>query len=72
MNDDDPEGFAPPRAEAGEAEVAPDFFPEEDETPALEEGWLGAIGQMAAAVLVVLGLVVLFIGAAVVFRWLWP
>lgn len=44
----------------------------EDEGAAAEDGWQEAIGQMAAAVLVVVALVALFIGAAVALRRLLP
>lgn len=43
-----------------------------DEGPANVPSWLGAISQMLAAVLVVVALVTLFIGAAVAFRRLLP
>jgi hypothetical protein len=43
-----------------------------DEGTAPEHGWLGAIGQMVAALLVVVALIALFIGVAAAFRWLWP
>jgi len=41
---------------------------DEDESGAPIPGWLGAIGQMIGAVLVVVALVALFIGAAVALR----
>jgi hypothetical protein len=44
----------------------------EDERAAPVHSWLGAIGQMIAALLVVVALVALLIGAAVAFRWLLP
>jgi hypothetical protein len=44
----------------------------EDEGPAPAHSWLGAIGQMVAALLVVVALVVLFIGAAAALRRLLP
>jgi hypothetical protein len=48
-------------------------FPDEDESAAPpEDGWLAAIGQMFAALLVVVVLVALFIAAAVAFRRLFP
>lgn len=43
-----------------------------DEGAASVPSWLGAISQMLAAVLVVVALVALFIGAAVAFRRLLP
>jgi hypothetical protein len=46
--------------------------PDDDEIGGPAPGWLGAIGQMAAAVLVVVALVALFIGLAVALRRLWP
>jgi len=49
------------------------FHPDdEDEGAAPVPSWLGAIGQMAAALLVVVALVALFIGAAAVLRRLLP
>jgi hypothetical protein len=47
-------------------------FPDEDDSPGPVQGWLGAVGEMLAALLVVVGLVTLFIGSAVVLRWLLP
>jgi len=47
-------------------------FPDEDQGAVPATGWLSAVGQMTAALLVVVGLVALFIGAAVVLRWLLP
>ncbi len=44
----------------------------EDEGAATRHSWLGALGQMIAAVLVVVALVALFIGAAVAIRRLLP
>jgi hypothetical protein len=44
----------------------------EDETPAPAPSWLGALGQMVAALFVVVALVALFIGAAAVLRRLLP
>ena len=44
----------------------------EDESAAPLPSWLDAMGQMIAALLVVVALVALFIGAAVAFRWLVP
>jgi hypothetical protein len=43
-----------------------------DEGVSSVPSWLGAIGQMFAAVLVVVALVALFIGTAVAFRRLLP
>lgn len=45
---------------------------EDDGAPAPAGGLLGAIGQMTAAVLVVLLLVALFIAGAVALRWALP
>ncbi len=45
---------------------------EEDERPRYVPTWLGALGQMTGAALVVLAVVVGLIAAAVVFRRLWP
>ena len=45
---------------------------DEDDSATPVPGWLGAIGQMAAALLVVVALVALFIGAAAVLRRLLP
>jgi len=45
---------------------------DEDETAAPAASWLGALGQMIAALLVVVALVALFIGAAAVLRRLVP
>jgi len=45
---------------------------EEDERPRHVPTWLGAIGEMSGAALVVLVVVVAFIVAAVVFRRIWP
>lgn len=44
----------------------------DDEAPAPVPSWLGALGQMIAALLVVLGLVALFIGTAAALRRLVP
>jgi len=44
----------------------------EDESAAPVPSWLGAIGQMIAALLVVVALVASFIGAAVALRRLLP
>ena len=45
---------------------------DDDDTAAAVPGWLGAIGQMIAALLVVVALVALFIGTAAVLRRLLP
>jgi hypothetical protein len=45
---------------------------DEDETPAPAPSWLGALGQMIAALLVVVALIALFIGAAAVLRRVLP
>jgi hypothetical protein len=45
---------------------------DEDDTAAPAPSWLGALGQMTAALLVVVALVALFIGAAAVVRRLLP
>jgi hypothetical protein len=45
---------------------------EEDEHPRHVPTWLGAIGEMSGAALVVLAVIVAFIVAAVVVRRLWP
>ena len=45
---------------------------DEDEAPAQVPSWLGALGQMIAALLVVVVLVAAFIGAAAVLRRLLP
>lgn len=51
----------------------PSFDPhDEGESAAPVDSWLGAIGQMIAALLVVVALVALFVGVALAFRWLWP
>jgi hypothetical protein len=59
---------------AGDPGAPFDLFDEEDEdgsaTPVYS--WLGAIGQMIAALLIVVALVALFIGAATALRWLLP
>lgn len=49
-----------------------DFQGDDDEGAPPVAGWLSAVGQMTAALLVVVGLVTLFIGAAVILRWLLP
>jgi hypothetical protein len=56
--------------EGGDA--AFDLFDPEDESAAPAPGWLGAVAQMIAALLVVVACVVLFIGVAVALRWLLP
>lgn len=63
-------------AEAGEPDDdAPpepfDLYDEEESAPPAPT-WLGAIGQMIAAVLVVIALVAAFIGAAAALRRLLP
>ena len=45
---------------------------DEDETAVPAPSWLGALGQMIAALLVVVALVALFIGAAAALRRLLP
>jgi negative regulator of sigma E activity len=45
---------------------------EDDERPRYVPTWLGALGQMSGAALVVLAVVVAFVAAVVVFRRLWP
>ena len=45
---------------------------DEDESAAPVPSWLGALGQMVAALLAVVALVALFIGAAAVLRRLLP
>jgi hypothetical protein len=45
---------------------------DEDDTPAPVPSWLGALGQMIAALLAVVALVALFIGVAAVLRRLLP
>ena len=62
--DDDPAG--------DDAPLDPFDLDDEDETPAPVPSWLGALGQMIAALLVVVVLVGLFIGAAAVVRRLLP
>jgi hypothetical protein len=63
----------------GDDEPADDHAPldpfdldDEDETAAPAPSWLGAVGQMIAALLAVVALVALFIGAAAVVRRLLP
>jgi hypothetical protein len=53
-------------------DVAGAFDPSDDDENAAPESWLSAIGQMFAALVVVVVLVALFIGVAVAFRWLLP
>jgi len=57
-----------------DADASLDPFDRDDEgeSPAPAPSWLGAIGQMIAAGLVVVVFVALFIGAAVALRRLWP
>jgi hypothetical protein len=55
-----------------EASFDPFDLDDEVESAAPGHSWLGAIGQMIAALLVVVALVALFIGAAVAFRRLSP
>jgi hypothetical protein len=62
--EDDPSGDDEP--------VDPFHLDDEDETPAPVPSWAGALGQMLAALLVVVALVALFIGAAAVLRRLVP
>ena len=45
---------------------------EEDDASSPRPSWLGAVGQMLAALLAVVALVALFIGAAAVLRRLLP
>ena len=45
---------------------------DEDESAAPVHSWLGAMGQMIAALPVVVALVALFIAVAAVLRWLLP
>ncbi len=54
--------------------ASPDPFDldDEDEPPATPPSWAGALGQMVAALLVVLAIIALFIGAAAVLRRLLP
>ena len=46
--------------------------PDDEDEAAPAPSWLGAIGQMIAALAVVVALVAAFIGAAVAFRRLFP
>ena len=55
-----------------DAPLAPFDLDEEDETAAPAPSWLGALGQMVAALFVVVAIVALFIGAAAVLRRLLP
>jgi hypothetical protein len=48
------------------------FAVDDDEGAAPAHSWLGAIGQMIAALLVVVALVALFVGVAAAVRWLLP
>jgi hypothetical protein len=65
-------------AESGEPDDDRDpleefFGPDEDDDgPPVVPSWLGALGQMSGAALVVLAFVVAFVVVAVVFRRLWP
>jgi hypothetical protein len=45
---------------------------DEDDRPATAPSWLGALGQMSGAALVVLAVIAAFLAVAVVFRRLWP
>ena len=45
---------------------------EEDERPHDVPTWLGGLGQMTAAVLVVLAVIVAFVAVSIVFHRLWP
>ena len=75
-----PFGPQPPPLEVTEADephgedgpLEPFDPDDEDEIGRPAPSWLGAIGQMAAAVLVVVALVAFFIGVAVAVRRLWP
>jgi hypothetical protein len=55
-----------------DAPLDPFDLDDEDEKAAPAPSWLGALGQMVAALLVVVALVALFIGAAAVVRRLVP
>lgn len=63
-----------PETPADDPDAALERFDGDDreEVPLPVVGWLGAIGQMVAAVLVVVAVVALLIGAAVAFRRLLP
>jgi len=56
----------------GEAPPNPFDLDDEEDAAAPVPSWLGALGQMLAALLVVVALVALFIGAAAVLRRLVP
>lgn len=56
----------------GEGGSFDSFYLDDDDDAAPVHGWLGAIGQMVAALLVVVALIALFIAVAAAFRWLWP
>lgn len=57
----------------GDDEPVDPFEPDdEDEAPTPSPSWTGALGQMVAALLAVIALVALFIGAAAVVRRLLP
>ena len=62
--EDDPSGDDEP--------VDPFDLDDDDPTPAPVPSWLGALGQMAAALFAVVALVALFIGAAALLRRLLP
>jgi hypothetical protein len=47
------------------------FYPDHDE-PAPGPGWLGGLAQMAAAALIVALIVALFLGGAILLRWVLP
>ena len=55
-----------------DAEADPFAADDEDDTPFAAPSWLGAFGQMIAAVLVVVAVVSLLIAAAVALRRLVP
>ena len=56
----------------GDDEPVDLFELDDEEAPAPGPSWLGAVGQMVAALLAVVALVALFIGAAAVVRRLLP
>ena len=74
LTDTMPLEVTPSDEPAGDDDEPPDPFDpgDEDDTAAAVPGWLGAIGQMIAALLVVVALVALFIGTAAVLRRLLP
>jgi hypothetical protein len=45
---------------------------EEDERPHDAPTWLGGLGQMTGAVLIVIAVIVAFVVAAILFRRPWP